>query len=136
MVLNKRIKRSLKNNFSFYLCSIILTMLTSAFMIACISTGNTLKNGVNRFMEDNAVENAEFNTYLDIDEDGIDTLEKDYDVLIEKNRYKDIGYEDSTIRTFVRTVKVNKYEVSEEMISPPTAIFLLQSAMLTKTVSA
>ena len=113
MVLNKRIKRSFKNNFSFYLCSIILTMLTSAFMIACISTGNTLKSGVNRFMEDNAVENAEFNTYLDIDEESVSELEKEYNVLIEKNRCKDIKYGDSTIRTFVQTVKVNKYEVVE-----------------------
>lgn len=113
MILNKRIKRSFKKNLSFYLCSIILTMLTSAFMMACISTGNTLKSSVNSFMKDNAVENAEFNTYLNMDDTGISKLEQEYNVLIEKNRYKDIQSGESTLRTFAQTEKVNKYEVVE-----------------------
>ncbi|MCM1231353.1 MAG: ABC transporter permease [Ruminococcus flavefaciens] len=113
MVLNKRIKRSFRNKFSFYLCSILLTMLTSAFLIACISTGNTLKNSVNEFFDNNVVEDAEFNTYSEISSDEIAQLEKDYDVIMELNRYKDAVYGDSTIRTFVQTEKVNKYEVVE-----------------------
>lgn len=113
MVLNKRIKRGLKSNFSFYLCSIFLTFLTVAFMVACISTGSTLKSAVNQFFGDYQVEDAEFTLYQPMEDQDIQDFEKDYGVLIEENRYKNMELGDATLRVFQQTEKVNKYEVIE-----------------------
>ena len=84
-----------------------------AFMVACISTGNTLKSAVNQFFDDNQVEDAEFTLYQPMGDQDIQDFEKDYGVLIEENRYKNMELEDATIRVFQQTEKVNKYEVIE-----------------------
>ena len=90
MTINKRAVRSIKKNISFYIISIILTTLTSLVIVGAISTGHTLKNVVNDFVEKYKAEDAEFVTYKPISDEDIKKLEKEYDVLVEYSRYKDI----------------------------------------------
>ena len=82
MTLNKRILRSFKTNFSFFLFSIILTIITVAFIISAISTGQVLKDVMVEFMTSYNTENAEFTVYNDITEDEIKSLEKEFDIAL------------------------------------------------------
>lgn len=111
--LNKRIKRNIKNNLSFYLISTILTMLITAFIIAAASTGNTLTDLIQDYMKRLKVENAEFSTYITIPDDEITRLEKEYDVLLEENSYKDIKEGEKTLRVFKNHTKVNLSETRD-----------------------
>ena len=113
MVLNKRIKGSLKNNRSFYIVSAVLTIIAAAFMISALSTGDTLINAIDDFYDEYAVEDAEFSVYNDFGEEDIASMENEFDLSIELNRYKDIEYNDAKIRVFAATSKVNKYEVTK-----------------------
>lgn len=114
MVINKRIKGSLKYNRSFYVVSIILTMIAAAFLIASLSTGNTLIKAIDNFYDKNAVEDAEFSVYNDFDESELKSMEKEFDVEMELNRYKDVEYKDTAkLRVFAATNKINKYEVTK-----------------------
>lgn len=112
MTLNKRIKRNVRQNRSFYIISTILTMLTSAFIIAAVSTGTTLTRIIADFMEQYHTEDAEFTTYLPISEEEMEQLERNYHLLLEENDYKDVTLEDGTvIRFFVPMEQVNLSEV-------------------------
>ena len=88
MTINKRAVRSIKKNISFYIISIILTTLTSLVIVGAISTGHTLKNVVNDFVEKYKAEDAEFVTYKPISDEDIKKLEKEYDVLVVYSRFK------------------------------------------------
>ena len=111
MTLNKRIGRSIKHHFSFFLLSILLTTLTVAFIISAVSTGRVLTDVMADFMTAYHTENAEFTVYSEIPDDEIENLEQEFNILLEQNRYKDITYENTTIRVFARTEKVNQYQV-------------------------
>ena len=114
MTLNKRIKRNVRHNLSFYVISSILTMLTAAFIIAAVSTGTTLTRVISDFMERYHTEDGEFTTYLPIPDAERKDLEDTYHVWIEENAYKDLELEDGTvIRFFVPMKKVNLMEVRD-----------------------
>ena len=118
MTINKRAVRSIKKNISFYIISIILTTLTSLVIVGAISTGHTLKNVVNDFVEKYKAEDAEFVTYKPISDEDIKKLEKEYDVLVEYSRYKDIkckggDLKGTTLRVFDMPEKLNLCEIRE-----------------------
>lgn len=113
MTLNKRAPRSIKNNISFYVVSTILTLLSSMFIVTAVSTGRTLVRVVEDFMDRYNVEDAEFITYNPISQEDISKLESEYDVSIEQSRYKDIKYDDTTIRIFDAPDKMNLYDVRD-----------------------
>ncbi len=118
MTINKRAVRSIKNNIAFYIICIILTLLTSMLIVAAVSTGHTLTNVVADFVDEYKAEDAEFVTYHPISDADIETLEQDYDIILEYGRYKDIttkneGYGDSVIRIFPIPEKLNLCEVRD-----------------------
>lgn len=114
MILNKRIKRGIRNNLSFYIVSSILTLLSTALLITGLSTGNTLVDSVSDFFEEYHAEDAEFTVYNEFSEENIREIENQFDVLIEKNSYKDVkAEEDSNVRVFKQTFKVNQYCVTQ-----------------------
>lgn len=118
MTINKRAVRSIKKNISFYIISIILTTLTSIVIVGAISTGHTLKNVVSDFVEKYKAEDAEFVTYKPISDEDIKKLEKEYDVLIEYSRYKDIkcksgDLKGTTLRVFDMPEKLNLCEIRD-----------------------
>lgn len=118
MTINKRAVRSIKNNIAFYIICIILTLLTSMLIVAAVSTGHTLTNVVADFVDEYKAEDAEFVTYHPISAADIETLEQDYDIILEYGRYKDIttkneGYGDSVIRIFPMPEKLNLCEVRD-----------------------
>ena len=88
MTINKRAVRSVKKNISFYIISIILTMIISILIVAPLSTGHNMTKVINDFVDKYKDEDAEFVTYKPISEDDMRTLENDYDVIMEYSRYK------------------------------------------------
>ena len=105
MTINKRAGRSIKKNIAFYIISIILTMLTSMVIVAAASTGHTLTKVVDDFVKDYKAEDAEFVTYQPLSDADMEELEQEYDVILERSRYKDVNVESgdlkgATIRVF------------------------------------
>ncbi len=132
MTINKRAVRSIKNNIAFYIICIILTLLTSMLIVAAVSTGHTLTNVVADFVDEYKAEDAEFVTYHPISAADIETLEQDYDIILEYGRYKDIttkneGYGDSVIRIFPIPEKLNLCEVRDGKRSESGEAMLTQN---------
>lgn len=118
MTINKRAVRSVKKNISFYIISTILTMLISILIIAPLSTGHNMKKVINDFVEKYKTEDAEFVTYNPISEDDMKTLERDYDVVMEYCRYKDLklcggDMDGLTVRVFDMPEKLNLCNVRD-----------------------
>lgn len=59
MTLNKRILRSIGQKKIFYIGSILLCIFTTAFIIAAVSTGQTMKKAIDRFYREYKVEDAQ-----------------------------------------------------------------------------
>lgn len=118
MTINKRAVRSVKKNISFYIISIILTMIISILIVAPLSTGHNMTKVINDFVEKYKAEDAEFVTYKPISEDDMRTLENDYDVIMEYSRYKDVKISGSdldglTVRIFDMPEKLNLCDVRD-----------------------
>lgn len=118
MTINKRAVRSVKKNISFYIISIILTMIISILIVAPLSTGHNMTKVINDFVDKYKAEDAEFVTYKPISEDDMRTLEKDYDVIMEYSRYKDVKISGSdldglTVRIFDMPEKLNLCDVRD-----------------------
>ena len=118
MTINKRAVRSVKKNISFYIISIILTIIISILIVAPLSTGHNMTKVINDFVDKYKAEDAEFVTYKPISEDDMRTLEKDYDVIMEYSRYKDVKISGSdldglTVRIFDMPEKLNLCDVRD-----------------------
>lgn len=118
MTINKRAVRSVKKNLSFYIISTVLTVLIAILIIAPLSTGHNMKKVINEFVEKYKTEDAEFVTYSPISEDDMKTLERDYDVIMEYSRYKDLKFNGKdvdglTVRVFDMPEKLNLCNVRD-----------------------
>ena len=118
MTINKRAVRSVKKNLSFYIISTVLTVLIAILIIAPLSTGHNMKKVINEFVEKYKTEDAEFVTYSPISEDDMKTLERDYDVIMEYSRYKDLKFSGKdvdglTVRVFDMPEKLNLCNVRD-----------------------
>lgn len=114
MILNRRYRRNIKRNFSFYLCMTLLTLLAVFLdlLFSGIVTGE--KAYLDNFRETAKCEDGQFITYQELTEDDIKTLELDYDVVIEKQQYYDYSIEeDFRIRVFSPNEKMNDYIITE-----------------------
>lgn len=113
MKLNKRIKRDIRYNISFYISASLLTAI-SVFLVIVIFTGVAMiDEGFNQLMDKGNVEDAQFTTLEPIEEDDITEIEDTYQVDLEAIHYVDSKEEDYTLRIFEPTHKVNVYEVLE-----------------------
>lgn len=109
--INKRIYRGIKKNFSFYICSILLTCIAVLLFLAELFAGSTVDKNYIEFMERNHIEDAEFSTMLPLSEDDIEELSAKYNVTIEPQEYIDCDESGHTLRVFKGSEKVNTYEV-------------------------
>lgn len=113
MKLNRRYKRSIKANISFYISATLLTVIT-LFVFYLLNISGT---GVNSFADDffkkQKLEDGEFSVYYDIPDDEMSKLEEEYDLTIEAQRYINLKEGDTDIRVFSRTEEINLYEITE-----------------------
>lgn len=113
MTLNKRYKRSVKSNLSFYLSIIILTALVSCLHVAFESSYGVQKTAFDRLLDESNLEDAEFVSMLPIDDIG--KIEADYGVTIERQDYIDLQYEqeDCELRLFAEGDAINRIRVQD-----------------------
>ena len=125
MTLNKRYIRNIKQNLSFYICVMLLTAVAIILYVACSGASRGEGDYLDKFFEENHVEDAQFATYQSIDKDAQQTLSEKYDVTIEEQSYADFDVDDPdcdvrvgsdiaeeyTIRVFDPTEKIDTYEV-------------------------
>lgn len=113
MSLNKRYKRNIKQNLSFYICMILLTFLTVLLYILVSGGVKGEEEFINNFRSENVCEDANFTAYIELSEDDISDYENKYDMLIEPQKYCDFDEENYTVRVFRPTEKINKYLVTD-----------------------
>ena len=113
MNLNKRYKRGIVKNLSFYICLFFLTGVTILMFLLFATSVNGENEYVNEFFHENNIEDGQFQTLIPISDDEIETLCNDYKVQLERQRYIDMENEkeDYTVRIFEHTSKVNKSEI-------------------------
>ena len=131
MVLNKRYKRNIKSNLSFYISVIVLTAVCVMVYLTMACGLQGMEAYIDEFKDEYVMEDAQFTTYRAMDDSAMDEFEEKYDLLIEKQAYIDIdGQDEDTIRLFHNTDKINKYKVTEgEDIASDDDILLSASYM-------
>lgn len=113
MTLNKRLGVLFKRKSAQIIGCIVLCMISVAFLIICTEAGKALETTLANFTEEANVEDANFSTVKEISNDDITKIEKDYNVKLEKMSFIDIDYNDTTLRTFCVTDKINGYALKE-----------------------
>lgn len=113
MKLNRRYIRNIRENLSFYISSTVLTVVTLLLYFLCNIAGNAIIDFGDEFFERNKVEDAHFETYMQIPKEELAKLEEKYGVTLEVQHYINIETEGVTARVFSRTEKVDFYEVTE-----------------------
>lgn len=113
MTLNKRYKRSVKANLSFYISIILLTALVTCMHVAFDSSFVVQQESFNALLEEARLEDAEFVTMLPLED--MDEIEKDHDVEIEEQAYIDLDLDGSEaeVRVFADDNEINKLRVQE-----------------------
>jgi len=125
MILNKRIKRDIKYNRSFYISASLLTAISVFLLITCYSALPMLDDGFREVKKKGNVENAQFTTLKPIEEEDISDIEDTYNVDLEKIQYVDLKESDDTLRVFAATNKINRYQMLEgEDISTDDEVLL------------
>ncbi len=112
MVLQKRYRRSIKDNLSFYISSTILTIVTLLMFYLFNIAGNGINQFGDEFFQRNHLEDANFSTYLPISEEELENLEEEYQVTLEAQSYQNLKEDDFTARVFQATDKLDCYEVT------------------------
>lgn len=113
MKLNKRYRRSIKHDRSFYISSSLLTILTLLLFFIMNISGEAIAKFGDDFFAEQKVEDAEFSTYLPIPDEEITALEEKYALTLEPLYYANIETGTTTTRLFKKTQEVNLYHVTE-----------------------
>lgn len=113
MELNKRYRRSIKHDRSFYISSSLLTILTLLLFFIMNISGEAIAKFGDDFFAEQKVEDAEFSTYLPIPDEEITALEEKYALTLEPQYYANIETGTTTTRLFKKTQEVNLYHVTE-----------------------
>lgn len=113
MKLNKRYRRSIKHDRSFYISSSLLTILTLLLFFIMNISGEAIAKFGDDFFAEQKVEDAEFSTYLPIPDEEITALEEKYALTLEPQYYANIETGTTTTRLFKKTQEVNLYHVTE-----------------------
>ena len=112
MRLNRRYKRNIKENLSFYIASTVLTIVSIVMFFVMNIAGSGIMDFGEVFLSEHNVEDASFTTYQPISEKDMERLEKDFDVELETQRYINIEGEDYTVRVFSRNKEINLPEIT------------------------
>lgn len=113
MKLNKRYKRSIRSNLSFYIAASVMTMVALLAFYLFYIAGNGINSYADNFFERYKLEDAQFNTYMPIQDEKISDLEKEYGITLEAEKYFNSEEEDYTARLFRANEKIDLYEVIE-----------------------
>ncbi|WP_163579383.1 ABC transporter permease [Gracilibacillus saliphilus] len=112
MKLNRKILRTMMDNKSRYLGSIILVIISCALYTAFNMTVPNLQTGLDEYIDESVLEDAYFITQEPIED--IESLEKEYDLILEERYSWDYEYSDGvTLRVLSDTEKLNRYSVIE-----------------------
>ena len=135
MKLNRRYRRNIKANLSFYIAATVLTIVALFMFYLYNITGNGINQFSDKFFADNNIEDGEFTTYKPIPDDEITDLEQDYDVQLEKQEYINVEEKKYTARVFDKNKKINRYEITQgEDISGPGEIIISEGYAVNKKV--
>ncbi|MBQ3566008.1 MAG: ABC transporter permease, partial [Oscillospiraceae bacterium] len=72
-----------------------------------------IKEDIQSLMDEYNVEDAQFQTAVELSDDNIQELEKEYSLLVEKTAYMDVESNEKSYRIFSPADKVNKYQLLE-----------------------
>lgn len=112
MRINRRYIRNVKENFSFYAASTVLTIVSVFLFFIMNIAGNGIHEFGEVFFREHNVEDASFMTYNPISDEDLALLEKEFDVELEAQYYINIEDEDYTTRVFGRNKKINIAEIT------------------------
>ncbi len=113
MKLNKRYFRSIRANRSFYVSATILTIMTLFLFFMFNIAGKAIWNFGDEFFRSQNVEDANFTTYMPIQDEEIENFEKQYSLTLEPQYYNNIETDGVTAKVFKGTDKINLYSVTE-----------------------
>ena len=113
MKLRRRYVRNIRQNLSFYIASIVLTMAALFLFFLFHIAGNAILDFADEFFEKQKLEDAHFTTYIPILESDIEDLEEEYGITLEAQSYINIDTDGTTARVFQKTRKVDLYDVTE-----------------------
>lgn len=86
MTLQKKIKRSLKKNLSFYITGSILTALCIMLWVGAFSVSRTITATYTELFDKTALEDGQFTVSTPLTDEDIASLESEFDVLLERQR--------------------------------------------------
>ncbi len=113
MKLNRRYHRSIKSNLSFYMAAGVLTIVTLLLFYLFYMAGKGIASFGETFFAEQKLEDANFTTYLSISHEDIEKLEREYEVVLERQEILNITSEDEmTARVFSGNREVNLYDVT------------------------
>ena len=113
MTLQKKTVRSVGKNLSFYLTGSILTAITAMLLVGAVTVSSSLYDCFDSYFAETKIEDGEFIAESEISESEIEDLKKRYDVTIEKQQYMDFSYQDTRLRLFAGTEKMDIPTVTE-----------------------
>ena len=113
MKLRRRYVRNIRQNLSFYIASIVLTMAALFLFFLFHIAGNAILDFADEFFEKQKLEDAHFTTYIPILESDIEDLEEEYGITLEAQSYINIDTDGTTARVFQKTRKVDLYDVTK-----------------------
>lgn len=112
MVLNKKIKRTMTEHKSKFIGSFVLITISCMLYIAFNLSTPSIKNGIERYFENNRVEDAYFivqNNLYDIR-----GIESRFNLILEERGMEDYKLtDDTTLRILEETSKLNRYSLIE-----------------------
>lgn len=111
MKINRRYKRSIKNNMAFYVSSTILTLFALLLYLAFSIGGWGIKNFTDDFFKTQKLEDAQFITYNVIPDEDIERIEQEYDLVFEKEGFFEFEENDYDARILQRNSKINLHKV-------------------------
>ena len=113
MILNKRYTRNIKANLPFYAAATVLTMVTLLMFYLFYIAGTGIHAFGDTFFSRYKLESATFSTYKEIPDEELVSLEKQYDVTLEKEHFVGVDDGEVRVRVFMPNRKIDLYEIQE-----------------------
>lgn len=111
MTLNRRYLRNVKENLSFYIAAIVLTVVALLLFYLFYIAGTGIKGYGDKFFDDNNLEDATFTTYIEIPDNEISSIENKYNVTFEKEHFINVNEDEYKVRIFKANKKIDLYKV-------------------------
>ena len=123
MTLQRRVRRSIGKNISFYLTGTVLTAITIMLLVGAFAVSNTLYDRFERFFAQNRIEDGEFKTESPLTDADIRALEGQYEGVLTQMEKLDLAsvlegedlQSDTDIMVTYRYAKANGIAVGDEI---------------------